>query len=69
MKRYLITRTITITVSDIINSDLSLEDVKELVDNKMKSLSGELSDMGLAEKHNTVRYSFPEETTVQKMWH
>ena len=35
-----------------------------VVNTKMKSLAGEISDLGLANKYGDVHYSFPNETIV-----
>lgn len=64
MKKYFVTRSVLVTTTEIIESEMGPEDLKETVDTKMKSLAGEISDLGLANKYGDVHYSFPNETIV-----
>lgn len=68
MRKHLVTRTVTITVTEIIESEMDSQDVKDFVDTKTKSLAGVLSNLGLAEKYNDVHYTF-EETEVVEIPH
>ena len=65
MRKHLVTRTITITVSEIVEAEMNPQDVKDFVDTKTKSLAGVLSDLGLAEKYNDVHYTFEETEVVE----
>lgn len=62
----MVTRTVTVTVSEIVEAEMDPRDVKDFVDTKTKSLAGVLSNLGLAEKYNDVNYTF-EETTVTEI--
>ena len=53
MRKHLVTRTVTVTVSEIVEAEMNPQDVKDFVDTKTKSLAGVLSDLGLAEKYIT----------------
>ena len=64
MNKYLVTRSVLVTVAEIVESEAGPEEVKHAVDNKKKSLAGEISDLGLAKKYGDVHYSFPNETIV-----
>ena len=68
MRKHLVTKTVTVTVTEIIESEMDSQDVKDFVDTKTKSLAGVLSDLGLAEKYNDVHYTF-EETEVVEIPH
>lgn len=50
--KYKVTRTVTITTTDIIPSDK----VMEILDGK--SLAGEISELGFGNLHRSVSYSF-----------
>ena len=65
MRKHLVTRTVTVTVTEIIESEMDSQDVKDFVDTKTKSLAGVLSDLGLAEKYNDVHYTFGETEVVE----
>lgn len=65
MRKHLVTRTVTVTVTEIIESEMDPQDVKDFVDTKTKSLAGVLSDLGLAEKYNDVHYTFGETEVVE----
>lgn len=65
MRKHLVTRTVTVTVTEIIESEMDSQDVKDFVDTKTKSLAGVLSDLGLAEKYNDVHYTFEETEVVE----
>ena len=65
MRKHLITRTVTVTVSEIVEAEMDSQDVKDFVDTKTKSLAGVLSDLGLAEKYNDVHYTFEETEVVE----
>ena len=67
MKKYFVTRSVLVTTTEIIESEMGPEDLKETVDTKMKSLAGEISDLGLAKKYGDVHYSFPYETQVTEI--
>ena len=64
MNKYFVTRSVTVTVTEIVESEMCAEDLKETMDTKVKSLAGEISDLGLAKKYGDVHYSFPNETIV-----
>ena len=64
MNKYFVTRSVTVTVTEIVESEMCAEDLKETMDTKVKSLAGEISDLGLAKKYGNVHYSFPDETIV-----
>ena len=65
MRKHLVTRTVTVTVSETVEAEMDSQDVKDFVDTKTKSLAGVLSDLGLAEKYNDVHYSFGETTVTE----
>lgn len=65
MRKHLVTRTVTVTVSEIIEAEMDPQDVKELVDTKSKSLAGTLSELSLAEKYRDVRYTFGDTTVTE----
>ena len=65
MRKHLVTRTVTVTVTEIIESEMDSQDVKDFVDTKTKSLAGVLSDLGLDEKYNDVHYTFEETEVVE----
>ena len=65
MRKHLVIRTVTVTVSEIIEAEMDPIDVKELVDTKTKSLAGVLSDLGLAEKYGDVKYTSGGTTVVE----
>ena len=68
MRKHLVTKTVTVTVSEIVEVEMDPQDVKDFVDTKTKSLAGVLSDLGVAEKYNDVHYTF-EETEVVEIPH
>lgn len=65
MRKHLVTRTVTVTVTEIIESEMDPQDVKNFVDTKSKSLAGTLSELGLAEKYRGVRYTFGDTTVTE----
>lgn len=65
MRKHMVIRTVTVTVSEIVEAEMNPQEVKDFVDTKTKSLAGVLSDLGLAEKYNDVHYSFGETTVVE----
>ena len=65
MRKHLVTRTVTVTVSEIVEAEMNPQDVKDFVDTKTKSLAGVLSDLGLAKKYNDVHYTFGETTVIE----
>ena len=52
MRKHMVIRTVTVTVSEIVEAEMDPQDVKDLVDTKTKSLAGVLSDLGFAQKYN-----------------
>lgn len=66
MRKHMVIRTVTVTVSEIVEAEMDPQEVKDFVDTKVKSLAGVLSDLGLAEKYNDIHYS-PGETTVVEL--
>jgi hypothetical protein len=67
MKKYFVTRSVLVTVTEIVESESGPEEVKDAVDNQAKSLAGEISDLGLAKKFGDVSYTFPYETQVTEI--
>lgn len=67
MKKYFVTRSVLVTVTEIVESESGPEEVKDAVDNQAKSLAGEISDLGLAKKFGDVKYTFPFETQVTEI--
>lgn len=67
MKKYLVTRSVLVTVAEIVEAETSAEDVKNIIDNQKKSLAGEISALGLADKFGDVKYTFPYETKVTEI--
>jgi hypothetical protein len=67
MKKYFVTRSVLVTVTEIVESESGSEEVKDAVDNQAKSLAGEISDLGLAKKFGDVSYTFPYETQVTEI--
>ena len=65
MRKHLVTRTVTVTVSEIVEAEMNPQDVKDFVDTKTKSVAGVWSDRGLAEKYNDVHYAFGETTVTE----
>ena len=65
MKKYVVTRTVTVTVTDVYESQLDPKDLEEYIDSNEKSLAGELSDLGLADNHRCVEYSAGETTVMR----
>jgi len=65
MRKHLVTRTVTVTVSEIIEAEMDPQDVKDFVDTKTKSLAGVLSDLGLAKKYGDVKYTFGDTTVTE----
>lgn len=65
MRKHLVVRTVTVTVSEIVEAELDPQDVKEFVDTKSKSLAGTLSELGLAEKYRDVQYTFGDTTVIE----
>ena len=65
MRKHLVTRTVTVTVTEIVEAEMDSQDVKDFVNTKTKSLAGVLSDLGLAEKYNDVHYTFEETEVVE----
>ena len=65
MRKHLVTRTVTITVSEIIESEMDPQYIKDFVDTKSKSLVGTLSELGLAEKYRDVHYTFGDTTVTE----
>lgn len=65
MRKHLVIRTVTVTVSEIVEAEMDPTDVKELVDTKTKSLAGVLSDLGLAKKYGDVKYTSEGTTVVE----
>lgn len=67
MKKYFVTRSVLVTVTEIVEAETSAEDVKNIIDNQKKSLAGEISSLGLADKFGDVKYTFPYETQVTEI--
>ena len=67
MKKYFVTRSVLVTVTEIVEAETSADDVKNIIDTKKKSLAGEISDLGLAKKFGDVKYTFPYETQVTEI--
>ena len=67
MKKYFVTRSVLVTVTEIVEAETSAEDVKNIIDNQKKSLAGEISDLGPAKKFGDVKYTFPYETQVTEI--
>lgn len=67
MKKYFVTRSVLVTVTEIVEAETSAEDVKNIIDNQKKSLAGEISALGLADKFGDVKYTFPYETQVTEI--
>ena len=67
MKKYFVTRSVLVTVTEIVEAETDAEDVKNIIDNQKKSLAGEISDLGLARKFGDVSYTFPYETQVTEI--
>ena len=67
MKKYFVTRSVLVTVTEIVESESGPEEVKDVVDNQKKSLAGEISALGLADKFGDVKYTFPYETQVTEI--
>ena len=65
MRKHLVTRTVIVTVSEIVEAEMDSQEVKDFVDTKTKSLAGVLSDLGLTEKYNDVHYTFGETAVVE----
>ena len=65
MRKHMVIRTVTVTVSEIVEAEMDPQEVKYFVDTKTKSLAGVLSDLGLTEKYNDVHYSFGETTVTE----
>lgn len=65
MRKHLVTRTVTVTVTEIIESEMDPQDVKNFVDTKSKSLAGTLSELGLAEKYRGVHYTYGDTTVTE----
>jgi len=65
MRKHMVIRTVTVTVSEIVEAEMDPQDVKDFVDTKTKSLAGVLSELGLSEKYGDVRYTFGETTVVE----
>lgn len=65
MRKHMVIRTVTVTVTEIVEAEMDPQEVKDFVDTKVKSLAGVLSDLGLAEKYNNVHYSSGETTVVE----
>lgn len=65
MRKHLVVRTVTVTVSEIVEAELDPQDVKEFVDTKSKSLAGTLSELGLAEKYRDVQYTYGDTTVIE----
>lgn len=61
----MVIRSVTVTVSEIVEAEMDPTDVKNLVDTKTKSLAGVLSDLGLAEKYKDVQYTSGETMVVE----
>lgn len=65
MKKYRVTRTVTVKVSSVINSYLDRDELKEMLDTEAKSLAGTLSELGLAELYDNVEYTSGETTVTE----
>lgn len=65
MRKHMVIRTVTVTVTEIVEAEMDSQEVKDFVDTKVKSLAGVLSDLGLTEKYNNVHYSSGETTVVE----
>lgn len=65
MRKHLVTRTVTVTISEIVEAEMDPQDVKDFMDTETKSLASVLSDLGLAEKYNDVQYTFGETTVTE----
>lgn len=64
LKKYVVTRTVTMTVTDVYWSQLDPAGLKEYIDSNEKSLAGELSELGIADNHRCVEYSAGETTVM-----
>ena len=65
MKKYRVTRTVTVKVSSVITSYLDKEELKEMLDTETKSLAGTLSELGLTEIYDNVEYTSGETTVTE----
>lgn len=65
MKKYRVTRTVTVKVSSVITSYLDKDELKEMLDTEAKSLAGTLSELGLTELYDNVEYTSGETTVTE----
>lgn len=65
MKKYRVTRTVTVKVSSVITSYLDKDELKEMLDTETKSLAGTLSELGLTELYDNVEYTSGETTVTE----
>lgn len=65
MKKYRVTRTVTVKVSSVITSYLDKDELKEMLDTETKSLAGTLSELGLTELYDNVEYTSSETTVTE----
>ena len=65
MKKYRVTRTVTVKVSSVITSYLDRDELKETLDTEAKSLAGTLSELGLTELYDNVEYTSGETTVTE----
>lgn len=65
MKKYRVTRTVTVKVSSVITSYLDRDELKETLDTEAKSLAGTLSELGLTNLYDNVEYTSGETTVTE----
>ena len=63
--RYIVCRSVTVKTRDVIESDKTLDEFKNWLDNEQYSLAGEISRLGIKGTHDQVSYNFNETEIIE----
>lgn len=66
MKKYIVKRSVVVTVTDVMYDDRTPEELAKQLDTGVMSIAGEISKLGLAKFHKIVSYSFGPPTDVEE---
>lgn len=66
MKKYIVKRSVVVTVTDVMYDNRTPEELAKQLDTGVMSVAGEISKLGLSKYHKTVSYSLGPTTVVEE---
>jgi len=66
MKKYRVKRTVIITTTDVMYDERNPKELENYLDTEVKSVAGEISQLGLDKLHESVKYRFGD-TVVEEV--